>query len=739
MTVKQRCQIGGIALLLLSLIVFVRPALAHGYLIRAIPEDRAVLERPPARLQYWFSEILEPEFSSITVRDREGTTIAQGGISPENGALLTVRLPPGLPDGAYIVDMRIAFASDGHVTAQSSVFFVGTEVAGVEGTAANNLPEPLEILWRALSLSGIMLLFGTLTLYSGILIPAWGNRSYRAGLLPPRVMRRLYIILAGALIVAVIGSIVALLQQSMAFFNTDLSRVIEQNLWSVTRTSTRFGEVWNARTVLLGIVALMAGLSFYFRESQPETVRPFLSAAVWGMTLVIGTFSISSHAAGSLLWPWAAVFNDWLHALAVGFWAGGIGALVLLLPPALQPYQGEARRQALLAVMRRFSRWAVTCLILVISSGLYSASNWVYQPADMTQTAFGGALGIKLLLVAGLVAVGAAHHIALRPERYQRFAVISQRVAGFLPSLRLEALLIVVTLTSVGILSATPVPVPDFAEKTVATPTATQQVDDISVTLTLTPGGPGVNTYDIYVLQEGIPNDELDVRVQMVNPGRDWRGNWETAENASQGLYVTAGAEIDRVGMWWSLVDVTRADGTTQRVAFEWQIADEAAVLQSRPPSPVNVLALLGVIAALGWALYPSARRLYQKLDLSPAAVTVAVGAVIATIFFSILGFALVENQRLQYEAAINPAPTVVNVVLPDAQSIERGAALFTQHCIGWAGQPLRAMLERLPRTRDDAVYTVVAEGNTTLPACNLTLDAAQRWDIVNYLRTLQA
>lgn len=739
MTVTRRAQFISIVLLsVFSLIALVRPALAHGYLIRAIPEDRAVLERSPARLQYWFSEILEPEFSSITVRDRDGTTIAQGGISPDNAALLTVRLPADLPDGAYIVDMRIAFASDGHVIAQSSVFFVGTEIAGIAGSAASNLAEPLEVLWRALSLTGITLLFGTLTLYSGILVPAWGNPAYRAGLLPPRVMRRLYLVLAGGFLIVVIGGILALLQQSMVFFNTDLSKVIEQNLWSVTRTSTRFGEVWNARMFLLAVVGLMAGLSFYFRESQPETVRPFLTAGMWGMALVIGTFSISSHAAGSLLWPWVAVFNDWLHALAVGFWAGGIGALALLLPPALKPQQGDARRQALLVVLRRFSRWAVNCLVLVIASGIYSASNWVSSAADMTQTAFGGALSLKLLLAAGLIAVGAAHHIALRPERYQRFAAISRRVAGFLPSLRLEAALVAAVLISVSVVSATPVPVPDFAGKTVVTPSATQRIAELDITLTLTPGGPGVNTYDLYLAESGAPLDDLDVRIQMVNPARDWRGGWEMAENAGQGLYVAAGAEIDRTGRWWSLVDVTQADGTIQRAAFEWQITDEAAVLQSRPPSLGNVLALLAVIGALAWTLYPPARRMYHRLDLSPAAITVTVGAVSATIFFTVLGFALVENQRQQYEAKINPAPTVVNTVLPDAASLERGAALFAQRCMGWEGQPLRSLIERLPRTRDETLYAVVSAGTTALPSCSPTLEDSQRWDIVNYLRTLR-
>src|ERR1700750_358564 len=102
-----------------TLLLSLSPVSAHGYLLRSIPEDRAVLEPAPARLQYWFSEGLEPRFTTLTLRDQKGNVVATGAVSPDNNSLLAARLPHNLPDGAYIVDMRIAFASDGHVIAQS--------------------------------------------------------------------------------------------------------------------------------------------------------------------------------------------------------------------------------------------------------------------------------------------------------------------------------------------------------------------------------------------------------------------------------------------------------------------------------------------------------------------------------------------------------------------------------------------------------------------------------------------
>ncbi|HNM49738.1 MAG TPA: copper resistance protein CopC, partial [Candidatus Obscuribacter sp.] len=192
---------------------------AHGYLLRSIPEDRAVLEHAPARLQYWFSEGLESRFTTLTVRNQKGESVATGQVSPDNNALLTARLPRNLPDGAYIVDMRIAFASDGHVVAQSTVFFVGKEVNGVNGKAAANQANPLEVIWRTITLSSTMLLMGVCFLYSTILVPAWGSKAYRAGLLPPRVMQVLNRIMVIGLAAAFIGNILAILQQTMAFFD----------------------------------------------------------------------------------------------------------------------------------------------------------------------------------------------------------------------------------------------------------------------------------------------------------------------------------------------------------------------------------------------------------------------------------------------------------------------------------------------------------------------------------------
>lgn len=721
-----------ISLALTLVIAF--PASAHGYIVRAIPEDRAVLERAPARLQYWFSENLEPEFSKLTVRDQAGTTVAEGGVDSGNLALLSVRLPSDLLDGAYIAELRTAFASDGHVVVETRVFFVGEAAGAVAGESSGDQAVPLEVVWRVLVLSSSVILLGTSALYAMVLVPAWGSSKYPAGLLPPRVMSRLNWIVGVALVVAFAGNILALLQQTMVFFDADLGRVISGQLYNVVRIGSTFGDTWNVRMILLALVGGLYLASFYFRQNQPETVRAFWVANIWGMALLFGTFSVGSHAAGSLLLPWLAILSDWLHGMAVGFWAGGAAALALVAPVALQPYSGDARRQALLIALRRFTRIATAGLVVVIATGIYSALNWFTAPDDLAST-YGGALLLKLILVALLLAVGSAHHIAVDPARYRRWSAVTARVGNFIPTLRIEASFVLLVVASVGYLSATPIPQPEIVGQTAPPPSASQVVDGYSLTTTISPGGPGINTYDVQVEQGGAALEDQTVTLRMVEPSRDFRGDWHELEPIGGGLYTSVGDDIVRPGEWWTVVEVGDA-----RAVFDWNISADASVIQSRDPTPLNALALLGVIAALVYAASPLLLRFYHALDLSPAALTVALGSTAVTIVIVVVGVWLTEQAGIEAELNANPIPAVVNTNLPTTESLARGRALYAAACAAWQGAPDEAeLVKRLPRLRDEDLYAAVTtDGWWTLPACTGAMDESQWWDVVNYLRSLE-
>ncbi|MBC6955939.1 MAG: hypothetical protein DWB44_07155 [Chloroflexi bacterium] len=709
-------------------------ASAHGFLVRAVPNDRAVLERSPARVQYWFSESLEPAFSSLTVRTPSGEVIAEGGSDPDNTALLSATLPPNLPDGAYIADLRLAFASDGHVIAETRVFFVGAEVAGV-GSGVETGVNVIEAVWRALTAIGLIVSFGAAGLYAWVLRPAWGSAAHPAGALPPRVMNRLTLILAVGLGLTIIVQIAALLQQAVTFFGVDFGLVLSQSLWGVVRSSTFFGQVWTARMLVVMLCAVMIAAAFINRRSQPELTRPMWSAAVWGLALALGSLSVVSHAPGSRAAAWAAVINDWAHLLTIALWVGGLIALVAVLPAALRPLDRESARKALLAALRRFSPLAAACLFIVVATGVFSASLWV-RPASLVASSYGLSLLVKVALVAALIGVGALHHAALNPQRFERWAGWVDRLGGWRRTLRIEAAFGVLALVGAGWLTATPVPVPPDALIAVAPLTAEQTVDGLTVSLSISPGGPGINTYDATVTRGGVPVTGARVTIQAASPERDMRAPWSAFEPLDNGGYATVNADIDRDGMWWTLIDVTTPDGETARAAFTFDVTSDATIEAAIPLNPAQAGALVLAIAALIAALRPVWRALHRRLDLSPQAVTLVIVTLIGSGAALLAGYAFIAAENERYLDTVNPPPQIVNPTLPDAGSLGRGAVLFDSACAGWIpdSSGWEALTARLDRTRDEELFAFTRDGFRGLPPC-ATLTDAQRWDVVNYAR----
>ncbi len=739
-------------LLVLWVALFVLAGLstqAHGYLLRSIPQDRSTLERSPTRLQYWFSEDLEPRFSSILLRDANGNVLAEGGVDGRNRALMALQLPANaLPDGAYIVELRPAFSSDGHVSAQSQVFFVGgssSEDASFVGASASEQAQPLEIVWKSLWQASMVLLFGATMLYNSVLLPVWGNPRHVAGQLPPRLMNALNGIMGLGLGLAIFAHLFALIQQTMVFFNVSLSQALSPSLWDVVRVGSRFGDVWNGRSLLLVLLGACFFASIFYKHTYPRSVKPFWGAMVWGVALLIGTQATTSHAAGSLVLAWVAVAVHWLHTLATAFWVGGLIVLVWVLPIALQPYEGQARQTALRLVMMRYSRLVFGAVLVVIASGAYSSANWFFSASDVA-TSYGRALGLKVLLVGLLLLIGAGHHLALRPALVQRlkpFMGAYHRLQGAFSTfggvLRLEAMFGVVVLVLASVLSATPIPQPEALQRAPIASTFSTEANGYSVSLTVAPFNLGVNTYDVVVRRGDTLINDLTIEAQFVAPERDARGVIQPIEAADEGVYVASGADLNALGTWWALVDLITPDGETTRAFFAFDLTQASSLDGILSPTLFTPTFGVLVILACAFVLAPSALWLYQRLNLSKESLLVAFSVIVISVILSVASFVIVEAQRQNTIALQNPPPDVVNAVLPDQASLERGKALYNAHCIGWQTvTDFQALMNGMASQRDEVLYEAVIEGWRRMPPCNTELSEEARWDIVNYARTLR-
>lgn len=732
----MRMRLWVVCALMITLFITPSGTSAHGYLVRAIPENRAVLERAPTRVQYWFSEALESRFSTIHVRDQMGNIIATGGLSDKDNTLLTARLPNQLPNGAYIVELRPAFASDGHVYAESRVFFIGEAIGGIDAASATTAL-PLEVVWRFITISASTILFGTLALYSWVLIPAWGNRTHKAGWLPSRLMKRLHIIIGVSLLVAFLGNGLALIQQTMVFFNISFEQALQPQFWEVVRVGSRFGDVWMWRMGLMSLFGMMFLATLNYQHRYPEFVYPFWMAGLWICALILGTFSITSHAAGALTMAWIGVFVDWGHKLAVAIWVGGLFALMICLNVALAPYADEQRLHALRVVIKRFSLVAIGALVVTIASGMYNASNWIYS-MDEVQTSFGMTLIAKIVLIIPLLGIGAMNHLLAHPEQYGRLRRwIDPKLGQFIHITRFEVIFASIVVVSASTLSATPLPTPSFIQSDVQAPSATQVIDNLTISMNISPGGTGVNTFDIRLLRDDTPITNADVRLLNNAPTYDRRGDVHFVEPIDDGLYVAAGAEVDQGGIWWSLVDV-RLDDVRHRVAFAWEIDPNAGVIISLPPTPIQLSALGGVMIAVMVALSPLIRSRIHKMGMNTFTVSAAIAAVVLTGIALVIGWRVMENTQQEYLRTLNPPPTIVNTNLPTAESLARGEHLLVIHCPTWqTTSDFKVLIERLNRTRDEALYSALVDGWRNLPACAENVSPENRWDMVNYIRSL--
>jgi methionine-rich copper-binding protein CopC len=107
-----------------ALVLATADAYAHAYLDRAEPRVGSSVSAAPRALSLWFSQNLEPAFSTIEVRNAAGARVDQGrarvGASRN---MLQIGLKP-LPPGAYKVYWRV-LSVDTHTTEGSFSFQVG--------------------------------------------------------------------------------------------------------------------------------------------------------------------------------------------------------------------------------------------------------------------------------------------------------------------------------------------------------------------------------------------------------------------------------------------------------------------------------------------------------------------------------------------------------------------------------------------------------------------------------------
>jgi methionine-rich copper-binding protein CopC len=108
----------------LAVLALAGAAFAHAFLDRATPAVGSTVHGPPAEVKLWFTQALEPAFSTLRVVDKSGKQVDRKDKQVDRGdaRLLRVSLP-SLAPGTYRVLWRV-LSVDTHVSEGDFTFDV---------------------------------------------------------------------------------------------------------------------------------------------------------------------------------------------------------------------------------------------------------------------------------------------------------------------------------------------------------------------------------------------------------------------------------------------------------------------------------------------------------------------------------------------------------------------------------------------------------------------------------------
>ena len=158
-------------------------------------------------------------------------------------------------------------------------------------------------------------------------------------------------------------------------------------LWAAV-SETRFGHIWALKILLLASLIIF--------------LKPWNNTKIGRFTICVAVFilplfsSITGHAFAQENYHFLRMFLDWVHAVAVGVWTGGLFALFVWLgrriksslPNSTISYQ----------VVKRFSHFAMISTGAIFLAGVTMAYLNGVDPLHPFLTAYSQLVSVKLIL-----------------------------------------------------------------------------------------------------------------------------------------------------------------------------------------------------------------------------------------------------------------------------------------------------------------------------------------------------
>ena len=679
------------------------------------------------QVEIFFSEPLEPELSSISVVDANNLIVDVGDVrvDPSDPTRMTVSLR-SLNDGVYTVTWKALSSIDGHQTVGTFPFAVGnantTAVQAIPQSSTASVPFT-SLLSKFLLLASLAILVGQRLFIALVWDPAL--RSNQTAISRPPSWRMLYRIgLIGVLLSIGLG----MLSQAGQSTGSELLFPWDVQTGQIL-TETRLGVIWLLRLMLAMLTVLLAG----------NEESPLWDWAGFGVNLILlATVTFTSHAATEAR-PLLPVLGDLLHLLGMTFWLGGLVHLFTGIRQ-LQQLEGQPRTRLTSLLTSQFSINAIVFVALLGLTGFYSAYLRVGSWPALLNSLYGHVLLIKQVFVAALLIIAALNLFVISPrlnrERFEGMAHTAL-VTRFGKILILDLIFASLLLVSVSLLTYLP---PAKIVSPASDLTGTMDVDDLKVEINISPGRIGQNTFLLTVTtSEGHPLHSAKEVLLRFTPTQ---GNIPPSElqliGQGDGTYLAKGTYLSLPGNWQVQAVVRRDDEFDAFANFDFTLrspgsADEASTI----PRQSGVLIMsIGLLCAL----------LAGSVKASPV-LRLGAGALLTVVMVGLGLFYLSQPVAIE-SVQVNPIP-------PNIESVAAGQALFTSNCVACHGvsgkgdgpvgltlnpRPADLRQHAIPGVHTDAqLFEWITNGfpGSRMPAFKSTLSDTDRWNLVNFIRTL--
>jgi copper transport protein len=479
-------------------------AAAHANYVKSNPASDARLTRPPTEVRVTFSETPDARGSDVAVLDASGNRVDRHDVTLANDEANTLRVSLGpIGDGGYLVSWSTVSAVDGHETKGAFAFAINAPLPAIKDIGPSAPPPtPIEIAGRAVSYLGMALLTGLAFFTMFIRVPASDAERRREERL---------VFVGGAALVA--GSGLLVLNQ---------------------------GANVPGRLLLLLALRALAGVLAMTSLALPSRLLPAEARreaiAFFGLAAGL-TATLVSHAAASGDLRYVAL--DYLHVIAISIWLGGVVAFSYVAMPSARNEDPVRLGQTIW----RFSLTGIVAVAMIVTTGALQSLDRLVLIEDLVETPYGIALLAKILLLLGLLALGALNLLVWGPRMRRGLAATTQFWRGVMG----ETVVFVGVLVAAAFLTAFAPP----AQANDAAFDETKHVAGIRVELLTATTLPGRNRFVVRVQQGLTPitgAEKVALRFTMVE--HDMGEQELVATERAPGQYVAEGSPTAMLGTW---------------------------------------------------------------------------------------------------------------------------------------------------------------------------------------------